>query len=97
MEGTQQKAKIHDGPYNIIKNWDYTKLVDAIHNGEGKCWTAEVGREDELIKAIAAATGAHKNCLCFIEVILPKDDSSREAVELGACFSAANAVRSRSQ
>ena len=36
------EVEIHDGPYNVIKNWDYTGLVDAIHNGEGKCWTAKV-------------------------------------------------------
>ncbi|KAL8109536.1 hypothetical protein AgCh_025593 [Apium graveolens] len=32
------EVEIHDGPYNVIKNWNYTALVDAIHNGEGKCW-----------------------------------------------------------
>jgi len=36
------EVEIHDGPYNVIKNWNYTSLVDAIHNGEGKCWTAKV-------------------------------------------------------
>lgn len=36
------EVEIHDGPYNVIKNWDYTALVDAIHNGQGKCWTAKV-------------------------------------------------------
>jgi len=36
------EVEIHDGPYNVIKNWNYTALVDAIHNGEGKCWTAKV-------------------------------------------------------
>lgn len=36
------EVEIHDGPYNVIKNWNYTGLVDAIHNGEGKCWTAKV-------------------------------------------------------
>uniref|UniRef100_A0A1J3FRN8 pyruvate decarboxylase n=1 Tax=Noccaea caerulescens TaxID=107243 RepID=A0A1J3FRN8_NOCCA len=36
------EVEIHDGPYNVIKNWDYTGFVDAIHNGEGKCWTAKV-------------------------------------------------------
>ncbi|KAI5418668.1 Pyruvate decarboxylase 2 [Lathyrus oleraceus] len=30
------EVEIHDGPYNVIKNWNYTGLVDAIHNGEGK-------------------------------------------------------------
>lgn len=36
------EVEIHDGPYNVIKNWNYTALVDAIHNGEGKCWTSKV-------------------------------------------------------
>lgn len=38
------EVEIHDGPYNVIKNWNYTALVDAIHNGEGNCWTAKVER-----------------------------------------------------
>ena len=33
---------IHDGPYNVIKNWNYTALVDAINNGGDKCWTTKV-------------------------------------------------------
>lgn len=36
------EVEIHDGPYNVIKNWNYTGLVDAIHNGDGKCWTKKV-------------------------------------------------------
>ena len=36
------EVEIHDGPYNVIKNWNYTGLVDALHNGEGKCWTVKV-------------------------------------------------------
>lgn len=36
------EVEIHDGPYNVIKNWNYTALVDAMHNGEGKCWTTKV-------------------------------------------------------
>lgn len=40
--GYSIEAAIHDGPYNVIKNWNYTGLVDAIHNGEGKSWTTKV-------------------------------------------------------
>lgn len=36
------EVEIHDGPYNVIKNWNYTALVEAFHNGEGKCYTAKV-------------------------------------------------------
>ncbi|KAF5472986.1 hypothetical protein F2P56_009638 [Juglans regia] len=84
------EVEIHDGPYNVIKNWDYTGLVDAIHNGEGKCWTAKVKTENELVEAIATATGAQKDSLCFIEVFVHKDDTSKELLEWGSRVSAAN-------
>ncbi|KAF8012944.1 hypothetical protein BT93_I0953 [Corymbia citriodora subsp. variegata] len=84
------EVEIHDGPYNVIKNWNYTGLVEAIHNGEGKCWTAKVHYEEELIEAIQTATGPKKDCLCFIEVIVHKDDTSKELLEWGSRVSAAN-------
>ncbi|KAL0338162.1 UNVERIFIED_CONTAM: Pyruvate decarboxylase 2 [Sesamum angustifolium] len=84
------EVEIHDGPYNVIKNWNYTALVDAIHNGEGNCWTTKVRCEEELIEAIETATGAKKECLCFIEVIVHKDDTSKELLEWGSRVSAAN-------
>ncbi len=34
--------EIHDGPYNVIKNWDYLKLVEALQNGEGDLYTCRV-------------------------------------------------------
>lgn len=34
---------VRQGPYNVIKNWDYCGFVRAMQNGEGKLWTAEVG------------------------------------------------------
>ncbi|KAI9077751.1 hypothetical protein K1719_040237 [Acacia pycnantha] len=84
------EVEIHDGPYNVIKNWNYTGLIDAIHNGEGNCWTAKVFCEEELIEAIETATGPKKDCLCFIEVIVHKDDTSKELLEWGSRVSAAN-------
>ncbi|KAK4771295.1 hypothetical protein SAY87_031827 [Trapa incisa] len=84
------EVEIHDGPYNVIKNWNYTGLVDAIHNGEGKCWTKKVFCEEDLVEAIETATGPKKDCLCFIEVIAHKDDTSKELLEWGSRVSAAN-------
>ncbi|TQD83230.1 hypothetical protein C1H46_031193 [Malus baccata] len=84
------EVEIHDGPYNVIKKWNYTGLVDAIHNGEGKCWTTKVRCEEELIEAIETANGAKKDSLCFIEVIVHKDDTSKELLEWGSRVSAAN-------
>ncbi|XP_009594220.1 pyruvate decarboxylase 2 isoform X1 [Nicotiana tomentosiformis] len=84
------EVEIHDGPYNVIKNWNYTGLVDAIHNGEGNCWTMKVRTEEELTEAIATATGEKKDCLCFIEVIVHKDDTSKELLEWGSRVCSAN-------
>ncbi|XP_074592685.1 pyruvate decarboxylase 1-like [Curcuma longa] len=84
------EVEIHDGPYNVIKNWNYTGLVDAINNGAGKCWTCKVNTEEELEEAISTATGEKKDCLCFIEAIVHKDDTSKELLEWGSRVSSAN-------
>ncbi|XP_076951007.1 pyruvate decarboxylase 2-like [Bidens hawaiensis] len=78
------EVEIHDGPYNVIKNWDYTGLVDAINNNQDKCWTTKVFCEEDVIDAIETATGAKKDCLCFIEVMAHKDDTSKELLEWGS-------------
>ncbi|URE01296.1 Pyruvate decarboxylase isozyme [Musa troglodytarum] len=84
------EVEVHDGPYNVIKNWDYAGLVDAIHNGEGKCWTTKVRHEEELKEAIETAMGSNQDCLCFIEVIVHKDDTSKEVLEWGSRVCSAN-------
>ena len=123
--GYTTEAAIHDGPYNVIKNWNYTGLVDALHNGEGKCWTTKVSCltwcirssasipmlrntdntiilyihcfqvrcEEKLIEAIETATGDKKDNLCFIEVVVHKDDTSKELLEFGSRVFAANNSR----
>eukprot|EP01018_Ginkgo_biloba_P000680 Gb_08493 [translate_table: standard] len=88
--GYKTEVEIHDGPYNVIKNWNYRGLVDAIHNGEGKCWTAKVSTEEEVVEAIKTAQGPKKDCLCFIEVIVHKNDTSKELLEWGSRVSAAH-------
>ncbi|XP_074592684.1 pyruvate decarboxylase 1-like [Curcuma longa] len=84
------EVEIHDGPYNVIKNWNYTGLVDAINNGAGKCWTCKVNTEEELEEAISTATREKKDYLCFIEAIVHKDDTSKELLEWGSRVSSAN-------
>ncbi|KAH0997550.1 hypothetical protein GBA52_021414 [Prunus armeniaca] len=49
-----------------------------------------VRTEEELTEAIATATGEKKDCLCFIEVIVHKDDTSKELLEWGSRVSSAN-------
>jgi pyruvate decarboxylase len=36
------EVEIHDGPYNVIKNWNYCKVAEAFHNGDGLLWTCKV-------------------------------------------------------
>ncbi|WOL20453.1 pyruvate decarboxylase 1 [Canna indica] len=84
------EVEIHDGPYNAIKNWNYTGVVDAINNGAGKCWTCKVRTEEELEETISTATGEKKDHLCFIEVIVHKDDTSKELLEWGSRVASAN-------
>ncbi|KAL8109489.1 hypothetical protein AgCh_025548 [Apium graveolens] len=71
------EVEIRDGPYNVIKNWNYTALIDTIHNGEGKCLTTKVRCEEDLVEVIEKARGEKKDCPCFIDVIYHKDDTSK--------------------
>ncbi|KAI3923729.1 hypothetical protein MKW98_011359 [Papaver atlanticum] len=82
------EVEIHDGPYNVIKNWNYTALVDAIHNGDGKCRTTKVQCVEELVEAIETATEVKKDCLCFIEIVVHKTRriGSRDLVLWSSCL-----------
>lgn len=50
----------------------------------------QVKTEEDLIEAISTATSTHKDSLCFIEVLVHKDDTSKELLEWGSRVSAAN-------
>ncbi|CAJ1975993.1 unnamed protein product [Sphenostylis stenocarpa] len=88
--GYSTEVKFHEGPYNDIKNWDYAGLVEKLDNGEGKCWTTKVHCEEELTEAIKTTMESKKKCLCFIEVIVHRDDTSKELLQLGCKLVAAN-------
>ncbi|RDX66248.1 Pyruvate decarboxylase 4, partial [Mucuna pruriens] len=94
--GYTTEVEIHDGPYNVIKNWNYAGMVETIDHGEGKCWTAKlwmylkVHCEEDLIQAIETAMESKKNNLCFIEVIVHRDDTSKELLQLGSKLAAIN-------
>ncbi|KAK2656276.1 hypothetical protein Ddye_009328 [Dipteronia dyeriana] len=86
--GYTAEVEIHDGPYNIIKNWNYTVLIDAIQNEQGKCWTSKVHRKEELVTAMETAMVDKKEC--FIEVILHRDDTNKELLEFASGLATAN-------
>ena len=41
-QGYTIEVEIHDGPYNVIPNWDYVKFVEALDNGIGASWATRV-------------------------------------------------------
>ncbi|TKY71494.1 Pyruvate decarboxylase 1 [Spatholobus suberectus] len=59
--GYTTEVEIHYGPYNVVKNWNYVGQVETIDNGQGKCWTAKVHCEEELIEAIQIAMESKNN------------------------------------
>ncbi|KAK9861401.1 hypothetical protein WJX84_001430 [Apatococcus fuscideae] len=84
------EVEIHDGPYNVIKNWDYVALCNAMSNGDGKGWATRVSTEEELIAALNTATSEKADQLCLLECMVHKDDCSRELLEWGSRVAAAN-------
>lgn len=75
------EVKIHDGPYNVIQNWQYAKLVEAM-KGSGKGWSTVVKTEEELVQAIHKAKAF--SGLSFIEVIIDREDCNKHLMAWGS-------------
>lgn len=60
-----------DGPFNDIKGWDYTRVVDLV--GGGKAW--KVSTAEEMQKALEEAN-EYLTGPSLIEAIVPKGDLS---------------------
>eukprot|EP00775_Hariotina_reticulata_P008490 gene8490-8672_t len=89
-KGYTIEIEIHDGPYNIIQNWNYVAVVEGFHNGKGKLFTAKCKTEPELIEALQKALTQYKDHVCFIELEIDTHDCSKELLEFGARVSNAN-------
>lgn len=83
------EVEIHDGPYNIINSWNYAELVSVFNAAGGKGWGCRVTTEGEAEDTIKQAL-SHDG-LSLIEVILDKDDCSKDLLEWGARVAANNA------
>jgi indolepyruvate decarboxylase len=83
------EVEIHDGPYNVIKNWDYVRLVEAFNaeDGAGLGLRARTGGE---FRAALQRALAHRDGPTLIEVVIGRDDCSRELLEWGARVARAN-------
>jgi len=83
------EVEIHDGPYNVIKNWNYAELVPAYNGNDGNGWGCRVRTEGEARDAIDQAL-THDG-LSVIEAVIDKDDCSRDLLEWGTRVCASNA------
>lgn len=76
------EVQIHDGPYNKINNWRYAQLLAVFGREQQNTRSFVVKNIGELNKAIKEAkTTPH---LCFIEVLLDKDDCNKNLLEWGS-------------
>ena len=82
------EVEIHDGPYNVINNWNYADLVQVFNTAGGQAWGCRVTTEGEAEDAIHKALG--HDGLSLIEVMLDKDDCSKDLLEWGARVAANN-------
>jgi TPP-dependent 2-oxoacid decarboxylase len=84
------EVELHDGPYNQIKNWDYTGLINVFNAGDGKGLGIKVKTAGDLSAAISQAI-AHQGGPVLIECPLSRDDCSKELAEWGSHVAKANA------
>jgi len=82
------EVEIHDGPYNKIQNWNYAQLINVFNAEDGNGWSTKVATEGELAKAIKKAL--KHDGVVLIEVIIDRDDCSKELLEWGSHVSANN-------
>jgi pyruvate decarboxylase len=76
------EVQIHDGPYNVINNWHYADLVAVFNREQVNAKAFKAPTHQALLDAIEEAKKT--DGLCFIEVILDKDDCNKNLLEWGA-------------
>lgn len=88
------EVQIHDGPYNVINNWNYASLVHAFNGESTQAKAFKVRTHQELLDVMKEVQQIQ--ALCFIEVILNKDDCNKSLLEWGARVAAYNSRPPRS-
>jgi indolepyruvate decarboxylase len=68
-DGYSVERAMHDGPFNNIQMWKYSRLPEVFGGG----WGMEVRTEDELEQALSRAM-AQSDSLAFIEIFLDRRD-----------------------
>jgi pyruvate decarboxylase len=75
------EVQIHDGPYNLINNWKYKDLVCTFNGDTHKAKAFKVSTYKKLLDVMKLLPKL--DCLCFIEVILDKDDCNKNLLDWG--------------
>lgn len=83
------EIKIHDGPYNYIKNWDYAGLIKAFNAEDGHGLGLHARTGAELADAIAKAK-TNKKGPTFIECHIATEDCTDTLVQWGKKVAKAN-------
>lgn len=83
------EVKIHDGPYNRVKNWDYAGLINVFNAEDGKGLGLKAKNGGELAEAMKKAL-TNKEGPTLIEVAIDPQDCSPDLVVWGKRVQTAN-------
>jgi indolepyruvate decarboxylase len=77
-EGYGTMRKIRDGSFNVISQWNYTKICELVGGGDASI----ASTKGELDGAIRSALGS--NAVRVIEVRIPRSDMSPQLASMSA-------------
>jgi pyruvate decarboxylase len=84
------EVEIHDGPYNNIKNWNYSDLMKVFNAADGEGLGLVATNGGELAAAIKQALD-HTTGPVLIECTIDRNDCTKQLLEWGTRVAAANA------
>lgn len=82
------EVMIHDGPYNVIQNWNYAAMVESL-KGASSLVSRAVRTERELVELLEKAQEFEG--LTFVEVILDRTDCNKALMGWGTAVADYNA------
>lgn len=86
------EVMIHDGPYNILQNWNYAAMVESL-KGETPVLSLVVRTEKELVAALKKSKTFQG--LTFVEVILDRTDCNKALLGWGTAVADYNAGKDK--
>ena len=77
-DGYGTMRKIREGSFNVITQWNYSKICELVRGGIGVT-VSTIGEFDD-----ALARAQKSNCVNVIEVSIPRDDASQQLARIAA-------------